>query len=129
MAKRPIITVSKTSIITDSSCSRRSAMRSSSRRNMESNTKVRNANIVKIMFVFFVETYPMIADYYKKCAESDCCNMKNFMCSHLGSHSLHQRKMDQVLLMVVIKPITVMRYTLFCKIAGTYICRTVENIQ
>ena len=31
--------------------------------------------------------------------------------------------------MVVIKPITVMRYTLFCKIAGTYICRTAENIQ
>jgi hypothetical protein len=58
MAKKPTITVSKTSTTTASLCSARSVVISSTRRKMESNVKVRNAHVVKIMFVFLVEKYP-----------------------------------------------------------------------
>ena len=50
--------------------------------------------------------------------------MKNFMCSQVMVVKVSPTKNGPSAANVVIKPIIVRRYTLFCKIVGTYICRT-----
>jgi len=86
---------------------------------IDNNTKVRNANVVKIRLLFFVAEYAYMLNIVRNVPKiiAEMCIRSCISNSKLKTVP---RKNGTRAAMVVTMPITVIRYTLFSRICGLY---------